>query len=285
MTKYLLIAILFLLYSCEKEIEISELNLSKNTHQYKIAVDTYVTTLNQQHYIRLTRPGDYGQNRSLENVSDAIVSISSDDNTFNFSETEKKGVYISDSTFAPHVGEVYMLYILKDNVEYTAEDSVISATEIDFSKSPIPKYNKNVTGSLTYFTGYRHSFGYNENAKWLWFYAADTISTNNPMLSTNITYSYSHIGGEPQGLFPDNLFTYEVAGLATDSITVYKYSISDKYNKYLLALFSETEWKAGIFSTVSGNLPTNMSEGGTGYFHIEDVESKKISVQDLLDMQ
>ncbi len=266
-----------------QEINIDDLNLSENSHQFRIAVDCYITTELKHHYIKLTQPANYPENTELVPVSVATVSISSNGNTYTFSETDDKGVYISDDIFAPQVGEVYNLYIKTNNAEYYATDSVVAVSDIDFDNSPLPQIANNVVGGdMIYFSGYKHYFGYDENAKWLWLSAYDTLENYNNPFSPELLFSYTHIGGEPQGLFPDNVYLWSIYGGLTDSITVYKYSVSDKYHEFLLALFSETDWNTGIFSTIPGNLPTNLSEGATGYFYISDVKKRRIAISELI---
>ncbi len=284
MKKYFTIITLFLITACDmQEININDLNISENSHQFEIVVDCYITTELQHHYIKLIKPANYPNNTQLENISDATVTILSNSNIYIFSETDDKGVYISDDIFAPQVGEIYNLNIKTGNNEYFASDSIVAINEIDFLNSPLPQEDKNVSGNMIYFSGYRHSFGYDENTKWLWLYAMDTLENYNNPFSSDLVFNYTHIGGEPQGLFPDIIHGFGTAGAITDTITVRKYSISNKYHEYLLALFSETEWKTGIFSTISGNLPTNISEGGTGYFYIMDIKLKKIAISELLE--
>jgi hypothetical protein len=174
------------------------------------------------------------------------------------------------------------LYIYADEKEYSASYSVVPVTEIDFSKIQLPQISYNVISStIKYFFGKRHDFGYSENNRWLWLNGS--LGNYTHPFSYELYFNFSHTGGEPQGLFPDNTYMYGFQGTISDTITVRKYSVSDNYHSFLLALFSETEWKAGIFSTISGNLPTNLSQGGTGYFYIMDIDIKKIAINDLLD--
>jgi hypothetical protein len=45
-----------------------------------------------------------------------------------------------------------------------------------------------------------------------------------------------------------------------------KFSVNENYGNYLRALLSETEWQGSLFEEIRGNLPTNISNGGLGYF-------------------
>ena len=272
-----------MLSSCDlQEVDINDINFSNKSHQFEIALDCYITTELQQHYIKLTKPADYSSGRLLSPISNAIVYVSDSSNDYLFFETEYEGIYKSDNAFAPIVGGKYNLYIKVDDKEYFASDSVVSVSKIDFLQMKLPQRDYGVTGGNSiYFNGDRHDFGYPENNRWLWL--DEPLDFYHHPFSYEMHFNFTHKGAEPQGLFPEISYGYGFRGAPTHSITIRKYSISDDYHKFLLALFSETEWKAGIFSTISGNLPTNISHGATGYFYIMDVDFKEITVNDLLE--
>jgi hypothetical protein len=277
-----------LLFSaCEmKEIGLSDLNLSTNGHQYEIAVNCYITTENANHYIKLSQPGNYAHTTESQAVSNAEIYITDEnENIYLFAETDEKGVYMSVDMFQPVVYELYILTISINNKQYTAQTTVASVSDIESDNMPLPREDENVTGSMIYFSGLKHTFGYSENVKWLWLYANDNLSNYKNPFSPDINFNYSHKGGEPQGFFPDNLYGFGTAGEINDTVLVRKYSVSDEYHKFLLALFSETDWKTGIFSTISGNLPTNISQGGTGYFYISDIKTAEIPITELINQK
>lgn len=269
-----------------KEVNFNDLNLSTNGHQYEIAVNCYITTENTYHYIKLSEPGNYALDIESHALSNAEIYITDEDkNIHSFTETDEKGVYVSVNMFQPVVYESYILTININNKQYTAQTTVASVSDIESDNMPWPQIDENVTGSMIYFSGLKHTFEYLENAKWLWLYANDNLSNYKNPFSPDINFNYSHKGGEPQGFFPDNLYGFGTAGEINDTVIVRKYSVSDEYHKFLLALFSETDWKTGIFSTISGNLPTNISQGGTGYFYISDIKTAEIPITQLINQK
>jgi hypothetical protein len=271
-------------YACEmQEISITDINLSQTNHQYKIVVDCFITTENKYHYIKLSTPGNYAQNMTFEPLSGAGVRIISNNLTYNFSETDVSGIYKSNQKFAPEIGQTYSLIIKYDNIEYTANETVEAVNDINFSEIKLPKKNtSNLTPGQSSFIVWKHDFGYNENAKWLWLSAWewDSLGSYSPF-SAEKRYNYTHEGGEPQGLFAYHTFGNEVSGQSQDSLKVFKYSVSEGYSEYLYALFCETDWQTGVFSTIPANLPTNISNNAVGYFYIMDVDYQKIKVEDL----
>ena len=58
-----------------------------------------------------------------------------------------------------------------------------------------------------------------------------------------------------------------------------KYSLTDEYAAYLRALLAETEWQGSIFEDARGNLPSNISNGGLGYFSACSVIADTVVVE------
>lgn len=50
-----------------------------------------------------------------------------------------------------------------------------------------------------------------------------------------------------------------------------KYSVSPAYKSFLHALLSETEWRGSAFDVDRANLPTNLTNGATGFFAVTTV--------------
>jgi hypothetical protein len=60
---------------------------------------------------------------------------------------------------------------------------------------------------------------------------------------------------------------------------VKKLSLTDEYGAFLRALLAETEWQGSLFEEARGNLPTNISNGGLGYFSACSVIADTLIVQ------
>ena len=283
MKKIPLVLFALIIYACSsEELSIDDIVSSKNNHQFDVVVDCYITTELKKHYIKLSAPSKDVTNNQSDPVSHAIVYIANDDNKYSFEEIEIHGIYESITEFAPQVGQEYEMHVKVGNMEYFACEMPVVVSDIDSSQIQLPKRDMGViSSSKTYFLVDKHQFGYPENNKWLWLDDIPIEYFSNPF-SENLYYCYTHSRAELQGLYPNNTYLYSFRGSPEDSITILKYSLSDNYYEYLIALFSETEWEAGIFSSIPGNLPSNLSEGAAGYFYIMDVTSKKITVNELL---
>lgn len=277
------ILLISIFYACSsEEFSIDDIVSSKNNHQFDVVVDCYITTELKKHYIKLIKPSDDFTGNKSDPVSGAIVYIINEDNEYYFEESKIPGIYESTIEFAPQVGQEYEMHVKVGNMEYFACEMPVAVRDIDSSQIQLAKRDMGViSSSRTYFLVDKHQFGYPENNKWLWLDDIPLEYFSNPF-SENLYHCYTHSRAELQGLYPNNIYLYSFRGSPEDSITIMKYSLSDNYYEYLIALFSETEWEAGIFSSIPGNLPSNLSEGGAGYFYIMDVTSKKITVNELL---
>ena len=58
-----------------------------------------------------------------------------------------------------------------------------------------------------------------------------------------------------------------------------KYSLNPEFAAYLRALLMETEWQGGVFDEASSSLPTNISNGGLGFFAVCAVRSDTLVAQ------
>ncbi len=58
-----------------------------------------------------------------------------------------------------------------------------------------------------------------------------------------------------------------------------KYSLTDDYAEYLQALNAETVWQGSLFDEARGNLPSNISNGGLGFFAACSVVTDTIIVE------
>jgi hypothetical protein len=86
----------------------------------------------------------------------------------------------------------------------------------------------------------------------------DTLTEARMMHYTLNTIDVSHI------VFPQE--KEEVLFPAGSILIVRKYSLTEDFAAYLRALLAETEWQGSLFEDARGNLPTNISNGGLGYF-------------------
>ncbi len=74
----------------------------------------------------------------------------------------------------------------------------------------------------------------------------------------------------------NNLFSPEKDPLLFPRNTIIvrrKFSLSENYRSYLRAMLSETEWRGGQFDVEKGNVFSNVTNGGLGFFSASMVDS------------
>jgi hypothetical protein len=297
----ILLAIIFF-SSCDpiKEYQdISEINLSNSEHDFKIAIEGSISSLPKLHFVKLEKPVQGLELTKQEPISDAIVSISDGENEYELVETVNhplftendiyyiQGLYATlDSTLQGEVGKRYTLKVIWNDEVYYASDSLVAVDTFDFEKIKLPTYNNSLVSSYDWmYEIQRHDFGYDLPNGWTW-----SLNFPNKVNSQLRIKNYTHSIIEPQGLHSDviyaetlNIPKTEDSGLP-DSLKVYKFSFSNIYYDYLIALLKESDWKIGYFTTIPGNPPSNVSSGGTGFFFATDVFEKKIHIDDFIEL-
>lgn len=288
-----LLTSLFLVSCTEEEVT---LDLKNSGNPCQIAVDGGVFSIDGQQFLILTQP--FEQNGKAKPASGAKVEVSDGQNTFQYYETDEPGEYKSIDKFSGEVGKVYTLKIEYNGKTYFASDSMVAATEITFEQIPAESQSKylkveswsdeNPDDVVFYdFASIdlsKHKFGCVETAKWV--FRDDSMFVKTPK---NIVFAekyYSHEQSMPQGVFP--MATWGSGVRYNEEIPspvqCLKMSMSDRYYNYLISSFNLTDWSGGMFSTIPGNVKTNLSEGGTGFFYACDVKIRFFDFDELLEI-
>jgi len=277
---------------------------------YDINVKGRISTEYGYHYIKITKPvltgeakytkgGDYTFFVSEiveEPVEDAIVSLSDGNNIIElelFTDTgfwaNYKGYYRTKVKTSGVTGKIYTLKINYNGKLYTASDSLAKVEDFEFNEisSFFPTFQR-ITDNQISFKRVINAFGFKKSNYWKWNRGNSELDVPNfDIAKYDIyisDYFYSHIGLPIQATFTNNSTTYGYSFYEDDIILISKYSMSEKYYKYIYAQFSETDWKSTIFSVIPGKIPTNLSEGGVGFFHATDVKRKSISGKEFTDL-
>ena len=238
-----------LFFSCEKEIERPLSNKEFNT----IVIESILTNEYKYQKVILSLPSAT-QNQMRSPVSSATVSISSGDQEIQFTESStEKGSYYSNEKFAASISKTYQLQINANGTNYNASTSIIAVSNynpIDIKAISDSSYKLNSPTS---------SYNPSEQAMFeldlSWF--ADSlvqIKTYRYQLNT-LDVSIVFSPEEENIIFPKGTM-----------IIGKKYSLTDDYAAYIRAMLAETHWQGGLFDDEKADLPTNISNGGLGYF-------------------
>jgi len=270
---YILLSILlsFNFTSCEIENEWEPFPSAMQT----VVVDGILTDNNTRQTIHLCRPISQ-LNQKPEAIRGAQVQVSNAEKVYNFTESpEGSGVYISDTAFAGATQFEYSLLATIEGKAYTAKAQM--KPSVDFEKA---KYNY-VVGKKLF------------RINWI----ANPYEENNPAMY-ELLLDWSGVEGYQNSSYEQthariyyySLQTLDVSELLAPTIesiffpagTIIiekKYSLTTEHAAFLRGLLLETNWQGGLFNTTSSQVPSNISNGGLGYFAACSVLEKTWKVE------
>jgi hypothetical protein len=271
MIKIFILFLFALFTSCEEKI-----NWDLKTEQVNtIAVDAIITNEIKYQYIHLTKPFT-NQNDTAVPVSGAYVSITTNNFTILFLESsDNPGYYFSEYPAAGSIDITYELNVQYEEKTYTAETymvpvlpAILPTWQYDANKDlykiqwNISQYNPAQQAMYEVFVSWSHLVDPS---------IPDTLTMakmlNYTLNTINVNYT----------IFPQDK---EEVWFPRNSIAIVKkYSVTDEYGDYLRALLAEADWQGSLFEEARGNLPTNISNGGLGYFSACSVISDTLIVQ------
>lgn len=243
---------------------------------YDLSVEGGYNTYSVSQYIRLTKPALYPDSAPTP-ISKAIVVVNDGRADIIYKETKTPGVYMGSSNSDPNYNNAYTLTIKYNGKSYTAVDTLRQVINIvdDF----LPLSTRRVDGKIVLGTIPKHTFGYLNSNKW--FIAYQDIPLWNPSrFDQTKYYSYTHLLGSPNSLYPLNNLKRTFSLGEDDGIFIYKISLSENYAKYLYSVFMETDW-SGLFSGVPVNVQGNISGNAQGYFSVNDIDFKRYKAKEL----
>lgn len=265
-------------FACKK-ISLDE-TFIKPGQIYDLTVEGGINTLYPNNQcIKLTKPA-LGSFTEPTPISKASVVVNDGRSDIVFKETSP-GIYVGASKGDPNYNEAYTLTIKYNNVIYTAVDTLRQVVNIvdDF----LPLSTKSPTDSTVTVTIPKHTFGYLNANKWFITYRdkAPFLPLWNPSkFDQSSYYSYTHLLGSPNSLYPLNNLKRDFTIHQRDLVIICKMSLSDAYAKYLYAVFMETDW-SGLFSGVPVNAKGNVSGNAQGYFYATDVVQSSYKAKEL----
>lgn len=243
---------------------------------YDLAVEGGFNTRIAAQYIRITKPALYPDSAPTP-ISKATVVVNDGRVDIVYKETKVSGVYMGVSNGDPNYNKAYTLTIKYNGKSYTAVDTLRQVVNIvdDF----LPLSTRHIDGNVVQGTIPKHTFGYLNPNKW--FISYPTIPAWHPSkFDQTKYYSYTHLLGSPNSLYPLNNLKRTFSLSQNDEIMIYKISLSENYARYLYAVFMETDW-SGLFSSVPVNVQGNISGNAQGYFSVNDIDYKSYKAKEL----
>jgi hypothetical protein len=257
--------------SCEEkihwELETEQVN--------SIVVDAIITNEPVFQRIHITKPFS-NQNDTAASISNASVKINTDNFTVLFNEsTENPGFYISDYPFAGSIDVTYELMIQHEQKTYTAETYMIPVLPAN-----LPTWQYDADKDLYKIQWNISQYNPSQQAMYevyiSWTHLVDSSLTDTLTTARMLNYTLNTINVN-YTIFPQDK---EEVWFPKNSVAIVKkYSVTDEYGDYLRALLAEAEWQGSLFEEARGNLPSNISNGGLGYFSACSVISDTLIVQ------
>jgi len=276
MNRYLLtVSFVFILCLGCKKSQINEDFLNPRK-VYDLSVEGGFNTRTIAQYIRLTKPALYLDSLPSP-IRKASVVINDGRADMILKETSVPGVYSGNSRNEANYNGAYTLTIKYNNKTYTAVDTLRQVVNIVDDFLPLSmklQPDGRYAGSIP-----KHTFGYLNANKWMISYLDLPVWLPNKFEQSQY-YSYTHALGSPNSLYPLNNLRRTFSLGKDDYIYIYKLSLSERYSRYLYAVFMETDWN-GLFSGVPVNVDGNITGNAQGYFSAIDVDFRRYKASEL----
>lgn len=268
---FIILYLLLVFTACEEKIDWDLKTEQINT----IVVDAIITNEVKHQHIHLTKPYT-NQNDTAMPVTGAQVYIKTDNFMVLFLESpDNPGHYFSDYPAAGSIDIAYQLNIEFESELYTAETYMIPVLPAN-----LPTWERDENTGLYKISWNAPQYHPSEQAMYeaiiSWSHLVDTTLTDTLTMAKIMFYTLNTINVS-YNIFPQDI---EEVWFPKNSIAIVKkYSVTDEYGDYLRALLAEAEWQGSLFEEARGNLPTNISNGGLGYFSACSVISDTLMVE------
>jgi len=271
------------LFSCEEEIEWDTEDVEK-----MLVVEGSFTNELKHHRVILTKTAPYFSNQETPAVEGAEIYISSETDTFTFTESsEKPGEYITDEIKAGEPGKTYRLHINLENPingqkKYYAEETMVPGlimTDLDafIYDNPIYVEQSGLDSLMLIVTIYGQEPKDIENN-----YMVKLRKNQEPMHDTISQVGIYTDEQEFEAEYANNLFFFD-GYLPDDTLELELSSVSDHFRNYIDGVQKLANQSGNPFdlSGPPANALGNI-EGAEamGYFRVSSVSKSATIIQD-----
>ena len=258
--KYI-IPFFILFISCEDVIEL-DLESEEPRLVIEASINWFKGTSGNNQTVKLSLTTPYFSNE-ITPANNAVVTISDENNnTFNFTEEENTGVYKTNN-FIPVIGERYFLFIQYNNEIYTAQEELISVSDIDFVQQEIGAgFSGEDIELKAYFTDPN-----SEGNHYLFEFQPEIFT----IPDLNVYNDEFTNGNQMFGYYSDEDLE------SGQNVTIRNYGISKEFYNYMFVLLQQNSQDAGgpfetQPATVRGNCvnQTNPNNFPLGYFRLSE---------------
>ncbi len=249
----ILVVVLFSMSSCFKDRIELELNKNENV---RLAVEAWITDLDERQSITLSLTSDYLNVFEPNFVNDAIVSLSFDQETIEFSALGN-GVYAAPESWRAKTGKEYTLDIMHDQNAYTSSSLMRAMPVIDNVRAEFYEERDSIDYYDVYF-GFQETPGEGDG-----YYGVD-YKKGTADGDTLIAGGFTNDDFGDGVYYGDVTVTdegYEIG----DTVVLELYSIGVDASNFLLDVITEV-FREGVFDPPPVNPRTNISNNALGYF-------------------
>jgi len=276
------LAILILAVACKEDIDLK----LKDTAP-RFVVDGRITTDTTTHVVRLTMSADYFSNKNVPAVSGAKVTIDDGQQVLQLIESnDEPGFYLTPSDYYGLPGRTYKLKIedVDSNKDgqpeiYEAQSTmqpVNKIDSIDYEYDDVDKvwkvflYAQDILDREDYYM-----WAVAKNDSLVSDQYSELVTTSDEFFDGNYAKRVWVQSIEEEDKEGDVKITIKDG----DWIKLYMGGVTLTFHDYLEAVDEETGFKNPMFSGPPANIPTNISNGGLGYFATYSVVSDSVQVQ------
>ena len=263
MNKIIYVLLIIFCFSCEDQIDV-ELNNAAPRLVIDASINWVKGTTGNQQRIKLSLSAPYFDT-NVPPANNAIVEITdSSNNVFIFTENNDTGIY-QNSTFIPIIDEIYTLNIIYDGEVYTANETLMSVSPIEY----VEQINDGgFSGEETELKAFYTDPEEEEN-----YYFFEFASNVNAIPSLEVYEDRFTNGNQVFGFYSDENLE------AGDVVVIRNHGVSKQFYEFMFILLQQnSEGGGGPFetqpATVRGNCinTTNSDNFPFGYFRLSEVD-------------
>ena len=267
--------LLFMVALCGCEEEINYEPSSQNLPS-RLVVDAWLTDMPETQFVHLQQSRSVADaDQAPEPITGAEVSISDGSSEVLLSEPQP-GTYATPDGWQAEAGNTYSLHIFWNGSTWTASTYMEPATDFDVVELiPANELANNPGIDFETWWGIRfltNQFGYEHPSKWdLYRILPDSIIATHPdsiqddLRNPEPVVYYTHPSLQTDGLLNFEAVDNKIFPGGT-IVRQIRYGLSDEHYAYLAAVLAESDWSGGLFDPTPGNVPTNITNNGLGWF-------------------
>ena len=242
-----------------------------------LVVEGGINGFQTEQYIKLSQISN-SSTGSFNPIRNAKIHLKGNGITMDYLETSSPGIYRAKLPNKITKSGVFVINIQNGSINFQGVDTLYKGVSLKGTNFPFSLQKLN-NGQVE-ITLPKHVFGQRHSYQWIISGPKDSLWSSN-YFGNHFNIIYGHQFGIPNALYSLIGQSSKLVFNPTDSITIYKFNLSNQHGKYLYNLFQETDWKS-FFSDVPVSVIGNISNNGQGFFSAEDVDQKKFKVLDLL---